>query len=140
MAARKWTPEQKAKQSALIHTWQPWQHSTGPKTSEGKAISAMNAHSGYFRRRVQLGQWLLWARYHTDCLTPELIQETKWRADKLNLFSDDELDEYTQHSQFFSDIAIVNVKVAMDEPCEKAIGFYMRAVLIDAAIQIVSGR
>jgi hypothetical protein len=29
MAARKWTDEQKAKQSTLIHTWQ---HSTGAKT------------------------------------------------------------------------------------------------------------
>ena len=92
MAARQWTPEQRARQSALIHTWQPWQHSSGPKTSEGKAISSLNACRGYFRRIVRLSSWLLWARYHTTELTPALILETKRRSDKLNLFTDEEFD------------------------------------------------
>lgn len=43
MAARKWTPEQKAKQSALIHSWKPWEQSTGAKTPEGKKLSSKNA-------------------------------------------------------------------------------------------------
>jgi hypothetical protein len=47
--ARQWTAEQKAKQAALIRNWQPWQHSTGAKTEQGKANSAMNACKGYKR-------------------------------------------------------------------------------------------
>lgn len=43
MAARKWTLEQRAKQSALIHNWKPWQQSTGATTPAGKAVSSMNA-------------------------------------------------------------------------------------------------
>jgi hypothetical protein len=43
MAARKWTPEQKARQAALIRTWAPWKQSTGPTTSAGKKVSAKNA-------------------------------------------------------------------------------------------------
>jgi hypothetical protein len=31
-----WTAKQKAKQAALICNWQPWQHSTGAKTEQGK--------------------------------------------------------------------------------------------------------
>ena len=37
-----WTEERKARQAALIHTWQPWQ-SAGVKTPEGKKRSSMNA-------------------------------------------------------------------------------------------------
>ena len=47
--ARQWTPEQKAKQAALIRNWQPWQQSTGAKTEQGKANSALNACKGYKR-------------------------------------------------------------------------------------------
>ena len=43
MAARKWTPEQKLRQGALIRTWAPWEQSTGPKTAKGKAASSKNA-------------------------------------------------------------------------------------------------
>ena len=43
MAARKWTESQKARQRALIQTWQPWQQSTGAKSVEGKAKVSQNA-------------------------------------------------------------------------------------------------
>ena len=43
MAARKWTESQKARQRALIQTWQPWNQSTGSKTIEGKAKVSQNA-------------------------------------------------------------------------------------------------
>lgn len=43
MAARHWTPEQRARQAQLIHRWQPWRQSTGARTSEGKAVSSQNA-------------------------------------------------------------------------------------------------
>ena len=40
--ARNWTPEARARQSELIRGWQPWKHSTGARTPQGKAISAQN--------------------------------------------------------------------------------------------------
>ena len=43
MPARKWTPEQRARQAELIHKWKPWQQSTGAKTPEGKAVASKNA-------------------------------------------------------------------------------------------------
>jgi hypothetical protein len=137
MAARKWTDEQKAKQATLIRNWKPWQSSTGAKTPEGKAISSMNAQSVYFRRRARLGQWLLWAKYHTSVLTPELIAETIVRADKLNI----ELSESTQHKQFFNDMAYASVNAAMAEiPCKKIIGLCQAAGLVSAARQTVLGK
>jgi hypothetical protein len=35
--ANGWTSERKARQSALIRRWKPWEKSTGPKSPEGKA-------------------------------------------------------------------------------------------------------
>lgn len=52
--ARTWTDEQKAKQSALIHRWQPWTHSTGARTPEGKKISSMNVLVGNANRAAAL--------------------------------------------------------------------------------------
>ncbi|MFZ4558494.1 MAG: hypothetical protein ACOYN8_19185, partial [Pseudanabaena sp.] len=37
------TESQKARQRALIQTWQPWQQSTGAKSETGKARSSQNA-------------------------------------------------------------------------------------------------
>jgi hypothetical protein len=37
-----WTPERKARQSALIRTWKPWTRSTGPRTATGKAEASRN--------------------------------------------------------------------------------------------------
>lgn len=46
-----WTPERRKQQAEKIRQWQPWQHSTGAKTEEGKARSAQNArkHGEYSR-------------------------------------------------------------------------------------------
>jgi hypothetical protein len=46
-----WTPERRARQSALIRRWQPWRRSTGPKSEAGKMRVAMNAlrHGGRSR-------------------------------------------------------------------------------------------
>jgi hypothetical protein len=46
MAARQWTAEQRAQQSAKIRQWQPWNNSTGAKTAEGKLVSSRNAYKG----------------------------------------------------------------------------------------------
>jgi hypothetical protein len=137
MGRKAWTDEQKAKQSALIHNWQPWKKSTGAKTPEGKAISSMNAHNGYFRQRVRFGRWLLWAKNHNLRMTPELINELKRRADKLNLLTDAELDEYTKHSQNFGDIAMVNVIAADEQPCKKMIEHYLMQLILHAAAETV---
>lgn len=53
-----WTDERRAKQSAMIHQWKPWEQSTGAKTKQGKDISKMNARrvtiQGLYRRTCQL--------------------------------------------------------------------------------------
>jgi hypothetical protein len=51
-----WTPERRAKQAALIHTWRPWEHSTGPRTDQGKARTAQNGFKG--ARWLELRQML----------------------------------------------------------------------------------
>ena len=40
------TPEHRALRSQMIRQWKPWQRSTGPKTPEGKATSAMRGFKG----------------------------------------------------------------------------------------------
>jgi hypothetical protein len=37
-----WSDERRARQSEMIHRWQPWTRSSGPKTPEGKAASPRN--------------------------------------------------------------------------------------------------
>ena len=39
-----WTPERRARQAQAIRRWRPWEHSTGPRTAEGRARSARNAY------------------------------------------------------------------------------------------------
>ena len=47
--ANGWTSARRAKQAQAIRTWRPWEHSTGPRTAEGKARAASNAdrHHGW---------------------------------------------------------------------------------------------
>jgi hypothetical protein len=40
---RQWTEEDRKRQSELIRAYQPWKHSTGPKTAKGKYVSSKNA-------------------------------------------------------------------------------------------------
>lgn len=44
MGQRQWTSEQRLKQSQAIFHQRPWEHSTGPKTNDGKTVSKMNAY------------------------------------------------------------------------------------------------
>ncbi len=37
----------------LIRSWQPWLKSTGPKTDNGKARSAMRGHKGREREKLR---------------------------------------------------------------------------------------
>ena len=40
------TPEHRALRAELIRKWKPWEKSTGPKSPEGKARSAMRGYKG----------------------------------------------------------------------------------------------
>jgi hypothetical protein len=53
MAARNWTEEQKAAQSARLRALKPWLKSTGPKTVSGKKIVSMNAYKHGARSKEQ---------------------------------------------------------------------------------------
>jgi hypothetical protein len=44
-----WTLERRARQSALIHQWRPWDKSTGPTLVSGKAAASRNAYKGGIR-------------------------------------------------------------------------------------------
>ncbi len=46
---RTWTPEQRARQSALLRRLKPWTRSSGPRTAAGKEKSRMNALRHGFR-------------------------------------------------------------------------------------------
>ena len=50
---RHWTAAERQRQAALIRQWQPWQHSTGARTLEGKAIASHNAFKGGFRQQLK---------------------------------------------------------------------------------------
>ena len=50
---RHWTAEEKAKQSKLIQSWQPWTKATGAITTEGKIVSSRNAFKGGFRDKLR---------------------------------------------------------------------------------------
>jgi hypothetical protein len=64
--ANGWTAERKAKQSALIQTWKPWDKSTGARTPEGKAVSSQNAFKGGFRTMAREMSALL--RDQKECM------------------------------------------------------------------------
>jgi hypothetical protein len=48
-----WTLERRQRQAELIHNWQPWNRSTGPKTPEGKATVSRNAWQGEYRQELR---------------------------------------------------------------------------------------
>jgi hypothetical protein len=48
-----WTPERRARQSALIHTWRPWEKTTGPKTPQDEAKASRNAYKGGMRAMLR---------------------------------------------------------------------------------------
>jgi len=58
MAARQWTDEQRAWQSAAIRHWRPWEHSTGARTPEGHVRSSRNAFRYTIRKSMLFQRWL----------------------------------------------------------------------------------
>ena len=53
MAARQWTLAQRLEQAKKIRQWQPWQHSTGARTSKGKVKTSRNAFKGSLRQELK---------------------------------------------------------------------------------------
>ena len=51
--ANGWTSERRARQSALIHTWRPWEKAAGPKSDDGKARVSRNAYKNGTRARLR---------------------------------------------------------------------------------------
>jgi hypothetical protein len=51
--AKPWTPERRRRQAELIKSWKPWEKSTGPRTSEGKARVSRNAWRGGTRTQLR---------------------------------------------------------------------------------------
>ena len=56
---RHWTAAERQQQAELIRQWQPWQHSTGARTIEGKAIASRNAYKGGERAQLKAISQLL---------------------------------------------------------------------------------
>ncbi len=38
---RQWTPEERQRQSELVHKWKPWEYSTGPRDTTKTRLNAM---------------------------------------------------------------------------------------------------
>jgi hypothetical protein len=51
--ANGWTTERRQRQAGLIQQWQPWKHSTGARTLQGKAVSSQNAYKHGMSRLVK---------------------------------------------------------------------------------------
>lgn len=49
-----WTPERRERQRRAIRQWQPWKHSTGPRTADGKARASRNAFKGGHRAMFRM--------------------------------------------------------------------------------------
>lgn len=47
------TPEHRAMRAELIRRWKPWEKSTGPKSPDGKAQSAMRGYKGGTREALR---------------------------------------------------------------------------------------
>ncbi len=80
MAARQWTLEQRAAQSAAIQNWQPWQHSTGATTVTSKAIISHNAYRGGTRPLIRFIRWFYRAIEYPEALTPEIVEAAKIKS------------------------------------------------------------
>lgn len=63
--SREWTIERRQKQAEAIQGWKPWEKSTGPKTTEGKAVAARNSDKGCDSPRLRRMNKML-SRYGTS--------------------------------------------------------------------------
>ena len=82
MAARKWTLEQRVEQSIKMQEWQPWQHSTGAKSVEGKVVVSQNAYRGARRPFLRLINTIYNAHVRQ---APETLTLAYWEWAKLEM-------------------------------------------------------
>jgi len=68
-----WTPERRARQAQIIRETRPWNHSTGPRTEKGKAISSQNA------RKSEVIRELMDMLKHIDQITYALTGRPRLR-------------------------------------------------------------
>ena len=47
------TPEHRRLRAELIQRWEPWEKSTGPKTTKGKAKVSQNGFKGGMRQQLR---------------------------------------------------------------------------------------
>ena len=52
--ANGWTDARRQRQAEAITRWRPWEHSTGPKTPQGRARVSRNAYRGGERDRFRV--------------------------------------------------------------------------------------
>ena len=50
---RQWIPEERQRQAEIIKNWKPWEHSTGAKTAQGRAIASRNAYKGGVMKNIK---------------------------------------------------------------------------------------
>ena len=75
---RAWTESRRKTQAERAQKQQPWRHSTGPKTPEGKAKSAANAHkTGLHTAQIRKLRAVL--RAHKAFLK-EIAGNTRWET------------------------------------------------------------
>lgn len=82
-----WTPERKKRQAELIHNWQPWKHSTGATTPDGKQRAKMNARRftvmGLYKQACKLyNAKQLYARGQTRKAWLMLVQNEQYMAER----------------------------------------------------------
>ena len=74
-----WTRERRARQAVAIRRWRPWEHSTGPRTSAGKARSSRNAYQG--------GHWRREREFFKTCR--QVLREQRRTLDRLGVSGSD---------------------------------------------------
>jgi len=76
--AKGWTDERRARQSAAIHMWRPWEHSTGARSAEGKAKSARNAFRFTIRKARKFAYYLSrqWRRMNAGLPYASIVEMT----------------------------------------------------------------
>jgi len=65
--AKGWSAERRACQALLIRQSRPWTCSTGPKTAQGKALSAINARTHGMRSAASVAHFRRIRRYLRRC-------------------------------------------------------------------------
>jgi hypothetical protein len=75
-----WTPEKRLEQSSALRARKIWLKSTGPRTSEGKAKSCMNARKEGYEDRQQAKRVKNYVRLNRFFLEIHRCQRAQWHT------------------------------------------------------------